>query len=79
MTTPTDCLFCKIRDGQIPAAITYRDEHPLAFKDIVSKEPKWGQRWPALNELQNIATVDWKKLLPVIQETTDLFARKVGR
>ena len=41
MTTeaPTSCLFCKIRDGQIPAAITYRDEHVLAFKDISPKAP----------------------------------------
>ena len=35
----TDCLFCKIRDGQIPAAITHRDEHVLAFKDIGPKAP----------------------------------------
>ncbi|HVZ74383.1 MAG TPA: histidine triad nucleotide-binding protein [Polyangia bacterium] len=35
----SDCLFCKIRDGQIPAAITYRDEHVLAFKDIGPKAP----------------------------------------
>ena len=35
----TDCLFCKIRDGQITAAITYRDERVLAFKDIGPKAP----------------------------------------
>jgi histidine triad (HIT) family protein len=35
----TSCLFCKIRDGEIPAAITYRDEHVLAFKDISPKAP----------------------------------------
>jgi histidine triad (HIT) family protein len=35
----SDCLFCKIRDGQIPAAITHRDEHVLAFKDISPKAP----------------------------------------
>ena len=35
----TDCLFCKIRDGQIPAAITYRDEDVLAFKDINPRAP----------------------------------------
>ena len=35
----TDCLFCKIRDGRIPASITYRDEHVLAFKDIGPKAP----------------------------------------
>jgi histidine triad (HIT) family protein len=34
-----DCLFCKIRDGQIPAAVTYRDDHVLAFKDIGPKAP----------------------------------------
>lgn len=30
----TDCLFCKIRDEKIPAAIVYRDDDLLAFKDI---------------------------------------------
>src|SRR6185436_9448511 len=37
--TMSDCLFCKIRDGQIPAAITYRDEDVLAFKDINPRAP----------------------------------------
>jgi histidine triad (HIT) family protein len=35
----SDCLFCKIRDEKIPAAITYRDEHVLAFKDVGPKAP----------------------------------------
>jgi histidine triad (HIT) family protein len=35
----SDCLFCKISDGKIPAAVTYRDEHVLAFKDIGPKAP----------------------------------------
>jgi len=35
----TDCLFCKIRDGQIPAAVTHRDDHVFAFKDIAPKAP----------------------------------------
>jgi len=35
----SDCLFCKLRDGQIPAAITYRDEEIVAFKDINPKAP----------------------------------------
>ena len=38
-TEPNDCLFCKIRDGQIPAAITHRDEHVFAFKDIAPRAP----------------------------------------
>jgi histidine triad (HIT) family protein len=35
----TDCLFCKIRDGKIPAKVSYRDEHVLAFADIGPKAP----------------------------------------
>ena len=30
----TDCIFCKIRDGQIPAQIVHRDEEVIAFRDI---------------------------------------------
>jgi histidine triad (HIT) family protein len=30
----TDCLFCKLVAGQIPAAIVYEDERLIAFKDI---------------------------------------------
>ena len=35
----SDCLFCKICEGKIPATITYRDEDVLAFKDIGPKAP----------------------------------------
>jgi len=35
----SDCLFCKICAGKIPATITYRDEDVLAFKDIGPKAP----------------------------------------
>lgn len=33
------CLFCKIRDGGIPATVVHRDEHVLAFQDISPKAP----------------------------------------
>jgi histidine triad (HIT) family protein len=35
----SDCLFCKICAGLIPATITYRDEEIVAFKDIGPKAP----------------------------------------
>ena len=35
----SDCLFCKICEGKVPATITYRDEDVLAFKDIGPKAP----------------------------------------
>lgn len=34
-----DCLFCKIRDGEIPADIIYKDDDCLAFRDINPKAP----------------------------------------
>ncbi len=34
-----DCLFCKIVNGQIPAAIVYQDERVVAFKDINPQAP----------------------------------------
>jgi histidine triad (HIT) family protein len=35
----TTCLFCKIRDGDIPAEIIYKDGDMIAFKDIHPKAP----------------------------------------
>ncbi len=35
----TDCLFCKIVAGDIPADIVYRDDELVAFRDIDPKAP----------------------------------------
>ena len=35
----TDCLFCKIRDGQIPAKLVHEDEQCFAFRDINPQAP----------------------------------------
>jgi len=35
----TDCIFCKIVRGEIPAQKVYEDEHLLAFKDIRPAAP----------------------------------------
>ncbi|NOZ85956.1 MAG: histidine triad nucleotide-binding protein [Deltaproteobacteria bacterium] len=29
-----DCVFCKIRDGELPAEFEYRDDHVMVFKDL---------------------------------------------
>lgn len=33
------CLFCRIRDGEIPAEIIYREGGVLAFRDISPRAP----------------------------------------
>ncbi|HEY2043965.1 MAG TPA: HIT domain-containing protein [Jatrophihabitans sp.] len=35
----TDCLFCRIVAGEIPADVVYSDELVLAFRDIAPKAP----------------------------------------
>lgn len=35
----SDCLFCKIVNGDIPSTKVYEDEHTLAFRDIDPKAP----------------------------------------
>ena len=35
----TDCIFCKIVRGDIPATIVYRDENVTAFRDIHPAAP----------------------------------------
>ena len=34
-----DCLFCKIRDGAIPAKIVHQDDRCIAFDDINPQAP----------------------------------------
>jgi histidine triad (HIT) family protein len=35
----TDCLFCKIRDGEIPGDIVFETDDMLAFRDVNPQAP----------------------------------------
>ena len=35
----SDCLFCKIRDGEIPSIKVYEDEKVLCFHDVDPQAP----------------------------------------
>lgn len=35
----TDCLFCKVQNGDIPAEILYQDKEVTAFRDISAQAP----------------------------------------
>lgn len=35
----TDCIFCKIASGEIPAELIYEDEDVVAFNDLNPKAP----------------------------------------
>ena len=35
----SDCIFCKIANGEIPSTIVYEDEYVTAFKDLNPQAP----------------------------------------
>lgn len=35
----SDCLFCKIRDGEIPGDIVYENDNVMAFNDVNPQAP----------------------------------------
>ncbi len=35
----SDCIFCLVADGEIPAAVVYEDETVVAFDDIAPQAP----------------------------------------
>ncbi len=35
----SDCLFCKIRDGELPTEIVWQDDQALAFRDLHPQAP----------------------------------------
>ncbi len=35
----SDCLFCRIASGELPAELVYEDDDVLAFRDIHPKAP----------------------------------------
>lgn len=39
MTDSDDCLFCRIRDGQIPGEFVHRDDKAFAIRDISPRAP----------------------------------------
>ena len=36
---PVGCLFCRIADGSVPAALLHADELVIAFRDIAPRAP----------------------------------------
>jgi len=37
--TSSDCIFCRIASGDIPADVVYKDPHVVAFRDIDPQAP----------------------------------------
>ena len=72
----SDCLFCKIRDGQIPAKIVAENAHAIAFRDVGPQAPTHVLVIPRKHIASlNDATADDAQLLGELH----LLAQKVAR
>ncbi len=43
MDTPTECIFCKIADKQVPSNILFEGENVMIIQDIMPKAPVHAQ------------------------------------
>jgi histidine triad (HIT) family protein len=39
MTADSDCLFCRIAAGEVPADVVHQDDEIVAFRDIAPRAP----------------------------------------
>lgn len=74
-----DCLFCKIRDGQIPAKIVHKDDQTLAFEDINPQAPMHvlvipNRHIPTINDI----TVDDRELVGTLYQVAAKLAKDRG-
>ncbi len=75
----TDCIFCKIVRGDIPAAIVYRDEVVTAFQDIHPAAPVHilvvpNQHVDDIRDARALAS----DLLPAMYRAANLVAQQAG-
>jgi histidine triad (HIT) family protein len=75
----SDCLFCKIRDGHIPARLVHRDDHCLAIEDINPQAPTHLliiplEHIPTMNDV----TVEHRELVGHLHLTAAKLARQRG-
>lgn len=75
----SDCLFCKIINGQIPAKIVHQDEHTLGFLDIAPQAPTHVLFIPRRHiATLNDTTVEDRELLGHLMFVAAKYAREHG-
>ena len=75
----TDCIFCKIAQGEIPAKIIYQNDHIVAFDDIHPQAPQHKviisrKHIATLNDLQGEDTLLMSQLI----ESAVLLAKELN-
>ncbi len=75
----SDCIFCKIRDGEIPAKKIFEDDHVMVFHDIAPKAPVHALMVPK-KHIRSLKTADEsdKDLMAHIMLTLPKVAEQLG-
>ena len=75
----SDCLFCKIIEGKIPATVAHKDEHSLGFLDINPQAPLHALFVPLKHVgTLNDATVEDREMLGHLMFAAAKVAREKG-
>ncbi|MDQ4106229.1 MAG: histidine triad nucleotide-binding protein [Actinomycetota bacterium] len=72
----SDCIFCKIAQGEIEADVVYQDDSVLAFHDINGRAPVHvliipRQHIASLAEIGELPDADAKRLFEVSEEVAE--------
>ena len=75
----SDCLFCKILDGEIPCDRVYEDDHVIAFRDMNPQAPTHilvipRKHIPTVNDL----TADDKNIVGEMMLAAQAIAKQEG-
>jgi histidine triad (HIT) family protein len=76
----TDCLFCKIIDGKIPAKKLAESDNAIAIADINPQAPVHALIIPKKHvaSLNELTAMDRTELLPALYELADALAKDRG-
>ncbi|SDK37778.1 histidine triad nucleotide-binding protein [Natronincola ferrireducens] len=76
----SECIFCKIAKGEIPATILYKDDKVVAFKDINPEAPNHLLVIPKkhIQSIAHASVEDTEEIIPQIFKTIQQLAEELG-
>ncbi|AKL95799.1 HIT-like protein [Clostridium aceticum] len=76
----SECIFCKIVKGEIPAAILYEDDKVVAFKDIQPTAPNHVLVIPKKHivSMAHATEEDLQEILPQIFKVIQKLSQELG-
>jgi len=76
----TDCIFCKIAAGELPAAKVYEDEHTVAFFDIFPSAEYHTVVIPKAHYVNvlDIPSDAFSRVMDTVKKVVEIYKDKLG-